>query len=104
MENIDQKERDSRMWAMFAHLSALAGYIIPFGSIIGPLIIWSIKKDEFPFLPADLPAVPDPESRIRPHRTAVLWSGGLPQDLDNLYDPFLSNIGPGTRSGSEFKT
>ncbi len=33
---------------MLCHLSALAGYIIPFGNIIGPLIIWQIKKNEFP--------------------------------------------------------
>ncbi|MCB1569390.1 MAG: DUF4870 domain-containing protein, partial [Xanthomonadales bacterium] len=33
---------------MFAHLSALVGIIIPFGNIIGPLIIWQIKKDQFP--------------------------------------------------------
>ena len=41
---------DERMWAMFAHLSALAGFIIPFGSILGPLIIWQIKKNEMPFV------------------------------------------------------
>ena len=50
MEQIDQQIRDERMWAMFCHLSALAGFIIPFGSIIGPVIIWSIKKDEYPFV------------------------------------------------------
>lgn len=33
---------------MFCHLSALAGFIIPFGNIIGPLIVWQIKKAEFP--------------------------------------------------------
>ncbi|MFP5304044.1 DUF4870 domain-containing protein, partial [Cobetia sp. SIMBA_158] len=33
-------------WAMLCHLSAFAGFIVPFGSIIGPLIIWLIKKDE----------------------------------------------------------
>ena len=36
------------MWNMLCHLSALAGYIIPFGNIIGPLLIWQIKKNEFP--------------------------------------------------------
>jgi len=41
---------DERMWAMFAHLSALAGFIIPFGSILGPLIIWQIKKNEYPLV------------------------------------------------------
>ena len=42
-------EHDQRMWCMFCHLSALAGYIgIPFGNIIGPLIVWQIKKAEIP--------------------------------------------------------
>jgi uncharacterized protein len=37
-----QSERD---WAMFCHLSAVAGYLIPFGGIIGPLIFWTSRKD-----------------------------------------------------------
>lgn len=41
---------ESRMWAMLAHLSALSGFVIPFGSIIGPLIIWLIKRDEMSFV------------------------------------------------------
>ena len=41
---------DEKQWALFAHLSALIGYIIPFGSIIGPLIIWQVKKNEMPFV------------------------------------------------------
>jgi len=41
---------DEKQWALFAHLSALVGYIIPFGSIIGPLVIWQIKKNEMPFV------------------------------------------------------
>ncbi len=41
---------EERQWAMFAHLSALIGFLIPFGSILGPLIIWQIKKAEMPFV------------------------------------------------------
>lgn len=41
---------EERQWALFAHLSALIGYIIPFGSLLGPLIIWQIKKNEMPFV------------------------------------------------------
>lgn len=41
---------EERQWAMFAHLSALAGMIIPLGSIIGPLVIWLIKKETMPFV------------------------------------------------------
>lgn len=45
---IDNK--DERMWGMLCHLSALSGFIIPFGNIIGPLIIYSMKKDEYAFV------------------------------------------------------
>ena len=41
---------EERQWAMFAHLSALVGVIIPLGSLIGPLVIWLIKKDTLPFV------------------------------------------------------
>jgi len=40
--------KDEKMWAMLCHLSALAGFIIPFGNVIAPLVIWILKKDEFP--------------------------------------------------------
>lgn len=43
--------KDERNWGMFCHLSAFSGLLVPFfGSILGPLIIWAIKKDEFPFV------------------------------------------------------
>jgi hypothetical protein len=45
-----EENKDARQWGMFCHLSALAGYIIPFGNIIGPLVIWQIKKNEFSFV------------------------------------------------------
>jgi hypothetical protein len=35
---------------MLCHLSVLAGFIIPLASIIAPLVIWLIKKDEMPFV------------------------------------------------------
>jgi len=41
---------EAKQWAMFAHLSALIGFLIPLGSILGPLIVWQIKKAEFPFV------------------------------------------------------
>lgn len=37
---------------MLAHLSALAGFIIPFGNILGPIIVWQIKKHEMPVVVA----------------------------------------------------
>ena len=36
---------------MLCHLAALVGFIgIPLGNIIGPLIVWFLKKDEMPFV------------------------------------------------------
>lgn len=40
---------DDKQWGMFAHLSALSGVVIPFGNIIGPLVVWQIKKDTLHF-------------------------------------------------------
>ena len=48
MNQVNQQQQDERMWAMFCHLSALASFIIPLGSILGPLVIWSIKKEQYP--------------------------------------------------------
>jgi len=47
---------EERQWAMFAHLSALAGGIVTagwagsIGCFIGPLVIWLMKKDTMPFV------------------------------------------------------
>jgi uncharacterized protein len=41
-------ESQARTWNMLCHLSALAGLIIPFGNILGPLLVWQIKKNEIP--------------------------------------------------------
>lgn len=44
-------DKDTRMWAMICHLAALAGLVVPVvGCIIGPLVVWQIKKEEFPFV------------------------------------------------------
>jgi uncharacterized protein len=39
---------EARTWNMLCHLSTLSGYIIPFGNIIGPLLVWQIQKQKFP--------------------------------------------------------
>lgn len=41
-------ESQARTWNMLCHLSALAGFVIPFGNILGPLLVWQIKKNEIP--------------------------------------------------------
>jgi uncharacterized protein len=46
---------EEKQWAMFAHLSALVGGLLTsavggWGTFIGPLAIWLIKKDTMPFV------------------------------------------------------
>ncbi|EKF72781.1 hypothetical protein A11A3_17010 [Alcanivorax hongdengensis A-11-3] len=43
-------DKEERNLAMAAHLLALAGLVVPFGSILGPLILWLIKKDDSAFV------------------------------------------------------
>jgi len=48
-----EANKDARLWAMFCHLAAFAGLlpVLPaFGNVVGPLIVWLIKKNEFPFV------------------------------------------------------
>ena len=45
MVEIEMKAQ--RTWATFSHLSALIGLLgIPLGNILGPLVIWIIKKND----------------------------------------------------------
>lgn len=34
-----------RQWAMFLHFSLLAGFVVPLGGLIIPIVIWQLKKD-----------------------------------------------------------
>lgn len=40
--------RETNQWAMFIHFSILAGWIVPIGGLIVPILLWQIKKDELP--------------------------------------------------------
>lgn len=47
----NQNEQQARQWAMFLHLSQLAGFFaIPIVGLIAPVIIWQLKKEEYPML------------------------------------------------------
>lgn len=41
---------DALTWATLCHLSALARLVFPFGNLLGPFIIWLLKKNEFPLV------------------------------------------------------
>ncbi|HIJ66115.1 MAG TPA: DUF4870 domain-containing protein [Candidatus Hydrogenedentes bacterium] len=43
---------NARQWAMILHLSLLAGYVIPLAGLVAPIIIWQLKKEEFPEIDA----------------------------------------------------
>ena len=39
-------------WAMWLHLSMLCGFVVAGAGFVAPIVIWQIKKDEFPGLDA----------------------------------------------------
>jgi uncharacterized Tic20 family protein len=45
----DTVDADSRMWAMFLHLSQLL-HFVPLAGFIVPIVIWQVKKDDLPWL------------------------------------------------------
>lgn len=46
-----QLTADDKNWGMIAHLSAFAGIVLPsFGHVLGPLIVWLVKKDQSAFV------------------------------------------------------
>ena len=50
MENLPSAtESNRRTWMVLCHATALAGCFLPaIAHVIGPLIIWLLKRDEFP--------------------------------------------------------
>jgi len=61
--SVPQKQNDpgrqGHNWGMFCHLSALSAFIsfplqgfllLPVGHLLGPFIIWLLKKNEYPFV------------------------------------------------------
>ena len=42
--------KDERTWSVVVHLSALSALIIPFGHVLGPLVIWLIKRADLPMV------------------------------------------------------
>ena len=48
--NATAATQDERTWGMLAHLSAFSGFFVPLGGVIGPLVVWLIKRDQSPFV------------------------------------------------------
>lgn len=57
-ETVDEKpggesiklRKEETNWALFAHLSGLAGIIIPFGNIFAPLVIWLLNREDSAYI------------------------------------------------------
>src|SRR5690606_12040201 len=48
---LQEPDSQARMWAMIAPLAGFLGYFLPvIGSLIGPLIVWQLKKDTHPYV------------------------------------------------------
>jgi uncharacterized protein len=45
-------EEQTKMWAMFLHLSLLAGLVVPYAGFVAPIVIWQVKKADLPGLDA----------------------------------------------------
>lgn len=45
-------DSETRQWAMFLHLSLLAGVLVPGAGFILPIILWQTKKNELPGIDA----------------------------------------------------
>lgn len=41
---------EDRQWAMAAHLASLANLVVPFGAIVGPLVVWLTKRETSSFV------------------------------------------------------
>jgi len=45
------QDNQARQWGMLCHLTALCVFVgVPFGNILGPLIIWVLKREMHPFI------------------------------------------------------
>ena len=42
--------KEEQNWAMICHLAALSGFVIPLGNVLGPLVVWLMKKDTMPLV------------------------------------------------------
>lgn len=41
---------EERTWALIAHLSTFTAFISGIGVVLGPLVVWLIKRDTMPFV------------------------------------------------------
>ncbi|MFZ1731255.1 MAG: DUF4870 domain-containing protein [Bacteroidota bacterium] len=47
---IHNRQQEARSWAMLCHIAVFLAIVIPFGHVVGPLVIWLVKKDQYPLV------------------------------------------------------
>lgn len=52
-ELTEEVSSDERTWGILVHAAAFAGLLVPFGNILGPLVLWAIKRDDSEFVDAN---------------------------------------------------
>jgi len=49
--DLPELTNDAKNWAVLCHLSAFAMFLIPpVGFILGPLVVWLLKRNDHPFI------------------------------------------------------
>src|SRR3546814_855892 len=46
----ERPDADQRTWGMFCHLAALSVLFTGIGFVLGPLVVWLLKRDDMPFV------------------------------------------------------
>lgn len=48
---VDAVRPDERTWATASHLASFVGFLgVPFGNVLGPLVVWLVKRRDLPFV------------------------------------------------------
>lgn len=48
--SVEVASKEERTWALLCHIIALAAFVFPLGNIVGPLVLWLVKKDQLPLV------------------------------------------------------
>ncbi|MBR9729320.1 DUF4870 domain-containing protein [Shewanella intestini] len=50
LEDKAKIDKGERTIGMLVHASSLSGFFLPLGNVVGPLVVWLLKKDQFEFV------------------------------------------------------
>jgi uncharacterized protein len=50
VEAVPSLRSEERAWALLCHVSGFIGFFLPFGNVLGPLLVWMFKRDQMPLV------------------------------------------------------